>query len=137
MPRLTPLVAAYCQYRQTYGGIADRTLQHDVQVAQEFLGVLRRQGRSVRQVTIVDLDAFVARHRQHLAIRTVLDRCSALRSFLRFLPGRHALSLRRVGITVTRHRPSSRILRAPARYTLLPKAHRSVRDFQAAVEIVL
>ena len=84
-PHLTPTLSAYAQYRRAQCGTAASTLRRDLQIAGTFLGLLRRKGRSVQRVTAADLEAFVAQQIQQVSTRTVLDRCSSLRSFLRFL----------------------------------------------------
>jgi site-specific recombinase XerD len=83
--RLTPILAAYAQYRRAQCGIATTTMKRDLAIAQAFLGLLRRRGRSVQRIRVGDLEAFVTLQTRHVSTRTVVDGCSALRSFLRFL----------------------------------------------------
>jgi len=82
---LTSILVAYAQYRRSQCGVADSTLTRDLHIARVFLCLLRRTGRSVQRATVADLDAFVTHQTQQVSTRTVVDRCSALRSFLRFL----------------------------------------------------
>jgi integrase/recombinase XerD len=83
--RMTPMLAAYAQYRRSHCGVAERTLKRDFEIARAFLCLLRRRNRSARQASVADLDAFVTQAAQRVSTRTVVDSCSALRSFLRFL----------------------------------------------------
>jgi integrase/recombinase XerD len=83
--RLSPVLAAYCQYRRSHGGVAETTLRRDREVAQAFLALVQGRGKAVGQATVADLDAFVAQLSARLTGRSVADCCSALRAFLRFL----------------------------------------------------
>jgi len=84
-PGLTPLLRTYLEYRRSHGGIAPSTLLRDRDVAQDFLRFVARRGRSLRRVSAVDLDAYVEQQTRAVSTRTVVERCSALRSLLRFL----------------------------------------------------
>jgi integrase/recombinase XerD len=83
--RLPSLLTAYAAYRRSHGGVAARTLQRDVETATTFLALLRRADRSPCSATVADLDRFVSDLTVSLGTRSVLDRCSSLRAFLRFL----------------------------------------------------
>ena len=83
--KLTPLLAAYCQYRRSHGGVAEATLQRDIETAKAFLARLSGGSRSVSKATVVDIDRFVSYLSAGISKRTVADRCSSLRAFLRFL----------------------------------------------------
>lgn len=83
--RLTPILAAYAHYRRSQCGTAATTLRRDLAIAQAFLGLLRRRGRSVQRIHVGDLEDFVTMQTRQVSTRTVVDGCSALRSFLRFL----------------------------------------------------
>lgn len=83
--RLTPLLRTYLEYRRSHGGVAPSTLIRDRDVAQDFLRFMARRHRLLRQVSAADLDAFVERQTRAVSTRTVVERCSALRSLLRFL----------------------------------------------------
>lgn len=84
-PCLPPVLGAYLQYRRSHRGVAPSTLVRDRDVAQCLLRFLKSRRRSVHQVRAVDLDAFVAQQTREVSTRTVVERCSALRSFLRYL----------------------------------------------------
>jgi len=83
--RLSPLLGAYGRYRLSHRGVADATLQCDIEIAKSFLALLRRRGKSAGRATIADIDAFVQDLGARVSKRTTADRCSSLRSFLRFL----------------------------------------------------
>ena len=82
---LPPLLAAYCHYRRSHGGVAEGTLGRDIEAASAFLSVLRGQGKPIRKAAVADIDTFVRRLSESMSKRSVADRCSSLRSFLRFL----------------------------------------------------
>ena len=82
---LPPLLKEYCNYRRAHNGISGRTLIRDVDTARCFLVQLRDAKRSIKQVSLPDVDAFVQSLATRLARRTVADTCSSLRAFLRFL----------------------------------------------------
>lgn len=84
-PSLPPLLNEYCQYRQVHNGVSKGTLTRDLQTAGSFLRHLRRRMKSVEQITLIDVDAFVRILSTRVAKRTVADTCSSLRAFLRFL----------------------------------------------------
>lgn len=82
---LSPLLTAYCQYRRSHRGVAETTLMHDIAVAKVFVSLVRDHGKSVAKAAVSDVDAFVTRTSASVSRRSVADRCSSLRSFLRFL----------------------------------------------------
>lgn len=65
--------------------MAAGTLRRDVDVAIEFLAILRSRGRKIGAARIVDIDAFVDAMLARWSRSFVADRCSSLRQFLRFL----------------------------------------------------
>jgi len=83
--KLTPLLAAYCQYRRSHCGVAEATLQRDIETAEAFLARLSGGSRPVSKATVVDIDRFVSYLSARISQRTLADRCSSLRAFLRFL----------------------------------------------------
>lgn len=83
--RLPPLLAAYCEFRSVHCGVAAGTLERDVETARDFVALLQQRGRSTGRALVADVDAFVGRLAERFSKRTVADRCSSLRSFLRFL----------------------------------------------------
>lgn len=84
-PRVSPLLSAYCEFRRSHGGVAERTLQLDIETAKLFISLLRNRGKGVQRATVGDIDAFIQHLSLRLSRRTVARRCSSLRSFLRFL----------------------------------------------------
>ncbi len=84
-PQLSPLLKEYCHYRRAHNGVSDGTLVRDVETARGFLGQLRREGKSIRLAGLVDVDMFVRELSTRVSKRTVVDTCSSLRAFLRFL----------------------------------------------------
>ncbi len=82
---LSPLLTEYSSYRRNHNGITEGTLRRDVETAATFLALLRQRGKSAGRATVADIDAFIHALSKEVSKRTVADRCSALRSFLRFL----------------------------------------------------
>jgi integrase/recombinase XerD len=83
--RLNPLLAAYSQYRLSHCGVVNATLRRDVQTAGDFLRLMRVRGKNVSRASLEDIDAFVAQLSNQYCKGTVVDLCSYVRSFLRFL----------------------------------------------------
>ena len=83
--RLSSLLTAYVGYRRSTGGVGDKTLRRDIEAATTFLALVQGAGRSPRSATVADLDRFVSHLSASLCARSVVDRCSSLRGFLRFL----------------------------------------------------
>ena len=83
--RLSPLVAAYCRHRLLHCNVAEGTLQRDLEMAKGFLRLLRSQGKTVNRATMADVDRFILHLSERVSRRSVADRGSSLRSFLRYL----------------------------------------------------
>jgi site-specific recombinase XerD len=83
--RLPPLLQSYVEHRRNHRGVATGTLERDVNVATEFLAILKERHRTIATTRIVDIDAFVDGMIARWAPATVSDRCSSLRAFLQFL----------------------------------------------------
>jgi integrase/recombinase XerD len=83
-PSLPHLLNEYSHYRRAHNGVSERTLVRDIENARGFLEQLRRGGKSIRRVSLRDVDAFVRNLATRLSKRTVADNCSSLRAFLRF-----------------------------------------------------
>lgn len=83
--RLHPLIEEYSKYRTLHRGVAQTTLVRDVQIACEFMELLRSRNKSIRAARPRDLDAFVERMSKRHSRRIVATDCSCLRCFLRFL----------------------------------------------------
>lgn len=84
-PALPPLLNEYCEFRRAHNGVAESTLDRDIDTAQKFLQHLRRRQRTVGTAALADIDRFIEKAGEHLSKARVLDVCSSLRAFLRFL----------------------------------------------------
>jgi integrase/recombinase XerD len=82
---LPPLLNEYCEYRRTHNGVAERTLDRDIAIVQQFLQHLRRGRRTLDRVALVDIDRFIEKAAERVSKGKVVDICSGLRVFLRFL----------------------------------------------------
>ena len=82
---LSPLLAAYCKYRRDHRGVAASSIDGEVEIAKEFLSLLRARGRSAAGARVADIDVFVASLSARFSKKTVACSCSKLRAFLRFL----------------------------------------------------
>ena len=82
---LSPLLTEYCQYRRAHNGVSEGTLIRDIETARGFLVQLSLAKKSIKRTTLSDVDSFVQKLAIRVAKRTVVDRCSSLRAFLRFL----------------------------------------------------
>lgn len=82
---LPPLLNEYYEYRRAHVGVAESTLKRDVDTVQQFLRHLRRRQRTLDQVALVDIDRFIEKTAERLSKAKVVDMCSSLRAFLRFL----------------------------------------------------
>jgi hypothetical protein len=106
---LPPLLIEYADYRRAHNGIAESTLVGDLNTAKQFLNHLRRRGRPLDQIALVDIDAFIQTVAARVSTSKVMDTCSSLRGFLRFLQmtGRQASDLAS-GVMAPRFRASAR-----------------------------
>ena len=102
-PRLSPLLAAYCQHRRSHCEVAEATLRRDLRTAKAFLGLLRSQGKAVSRLAVADVDSFIVGLSRRLSRSTVRDTGSSLRSFLRFLRVTGRLSRDLTSSVVTPH----------------------------------
>ena len=83
--KLSLLLAAYRSHRLLHCSVAEGTLQRDLETAKGFLGLLHSQDKPVGRTTLADVDRFILHLSKRVARRTVVDRASSLRSFLRYL----------------------------------------------------
>jgi site-specific recombinase XerD len=81
----SPLIADYCKFRRAHCGVAEGTVIRDIETADGFIAVLKRRRKSIEQAGASEVDAFVGQLSKTLSIRSIGDRCSSLRAFLRFL----------------------------------------------------
>src|ERR1051326_7569785 len=84
-PALSPLLNEYREYRRTQVGVADSTLGRDIDTGQCFLQHLRRRRRTLKEASLSDIDKFIQKVAGRVSKRKVVDVCSSLRVFLRFL----------------------------------------------------
>jgi integrase/recombinase XerD len=84
-PALPPLLNEYCEYRRAHNGVAESTLERDIDTGQKFLHHLRRKRRMLDRVALVDVDGFIEKVAERVSKSKVVDVCSSLRAFLRFL----------------------------------------------------
>jgi site-specific recombinase XerD len=85
LPRRSPLLTAYGEYRRRHRGVSAATLKWDLDTASAFVKSLRSRGRGIAGLRVADIDRFVDGLSTRLSRRTVAGACSALRCFLRFL----------------------------------------------------
>lgn len=88
---LPPLLNEYREFRRAHMGVAESTLVRDIATAQQFLQHLRRRRAALGNVALVDIDKFIEKAAEHFSKAKIVDICSSLRAFLRFLhtTGRH------------------------------------------------
>ena len=108
-PKVNPLLIEYAEYRRAHNGVAKSTLVRDLAVAQQFLKHLRQRQRTLVKARLADVDAFVVKRANHVSTSSVVDTCSSLRAFLRFLQttGRLDSDLAN-GVMAPRFHPSAR-----------------------------
>jgi len=108
-PVLPPLLSQYCEYRRAHAGVAESTLKRDIDTVQRFFQHLRRRQCTIDKVALVDIDRFIEKAAEHYSKAKVVDVCSSLRAFLRFLytTRRHQTDLAS-GVMAPRFRVSER-----------------------------
>lgn len=85
LPRRSPVLSAYEEYRRCHRGVSTRTLRRDMDIAAAFIKSLRSTGRDIRRTRAIDIEQFVENLSTRVGRRTAASSCSSLRSFLRFL----------------------------------------------------
>ena len=93
--------------------MAEGTLRRDLEVAKDFLRLLRAQGKTAGRATVADVDRFILQLAERVSRRSLADRGSSLRSFLRYLrmTGKLPRDLA-TGVMTPRIRPAERPPRA-------------------------
>ena len=109
---LDPLVVTYRKYRLSHCGVTEATLRQDVQVASDFLRLLSIHRKSISRSSSADIDAFVVQLTRRYCKGTVVDHCSYLRSFLRFLRSTGRIRCDLAGCVIA---PSERAMEHPPR----------------------
>src|SRR5882724_8003911 len=66
-PTLLPLLNEYCAYRRSHNGVAESTLERDIDTAKQVLQHLRLRQRPLDLVTLVDIDRFIQKAGEHLS----------------------------------------------------------------------
>jgi integrase/recombinase XerD len=111
-PTLPPLLNEYCAYRRSHNGVAESTLERDIDTAKQVLQHLRLRQRTLDLVTLVDIDRFIQKAGEHLSKSKVVDTCSSLRAFLRFL---HATGRLKTDLASSVMAPRFRVSARPPR----------------------
>jgi integrase len=90
-----PLLEEFADHLARHRGNPAVTRKKKMAHIAVFLAFLRARPRSVSELSLPDIDAFIVACRQHYARTTVADICSSLRGFVRFLhaTGRLAVDL--------------------------------------------
>lgn len=110
--KLSPLLTAYCAYRRAHCGTSEGTLLRDIETAQGFISLLKKRRRSIESARVSDIDAFVIQLSKRLCARSIGDRCSSLRAFLRFL---HTTGRLQGGLANSIVAPHVRVMERPPR----------------------
>jgi site-specific recombinase XerD len=106
---LPPLLSEYTAYRRAHNGVAEATLRRDLDTARRFLHCIRQRRRGLSRIDLRDVDAFVQEVAALLSTSAVVDTCSSLRAFLRFLQATgHLKKDLATGVMSPRFRASSR-----------------------------
>lgn len=106
---LPPLLSEYAAYRRAHNGVAEATLRRDLDTARRFLHCIRQRRRGLSRIDLRDVDAFVQEVAALLSTSAVVDTCSSLRAFLRFLQATgHLKKDLATGVMSPRFRASSR-----------------------------
>ncbi len=108
-PSLSPLLNEYREYRRAHSGVSEGSLKRDTDTVQQLLRHLQHRRLTLARIALIDIDRFIQKSAEHLSKAKVVDICSSLRAFLRFLhtTGRLQTDLAR-GIMAPRFRISAR-----------------------------
>lgn len=82
---LSPLQKAFARHCKDVKGVAESTIERDLNMLREFSGFMRSRGRRITAARLVDIDKFLAVNGSRLAPKTLARLACALRSFFRFL----------------------------------------------------
>jgi integrase/recombinase XerD len=82
---LSPVLREFAAHIREHRGNPENTIHDRVVRVATFLAFLRKRRRSLRDLRLSDLDAYVVKCAKHYAPATVADVCTMLRSFTRFL----------------------------------------------------
>lgn len=107
------LLDEYAEHMRRYRGTSESTIVVQRFHLEHLLRFLRRRHRPVSRVRLIDIDALLAERRRYWSVRSVVDLCTAIRGFLRFLhvSGRVKLDFSRA-VLAPRIRRDDRPLRA-------------------------
>ncbi len=83
--RLSPLLAAFADYRRSYRGVVPGSIDRDVTTLSEFFGFLKARGRAPTRPRLTDIDDYIMSLSGKLARRTIERACASMRAYLRFL----------------------------------------------------
>ena len=109
-PTLAPILVEYLKYRSLHCGQSARRDLRDRTKIRGFLDFVSRRKKSVRQITLADVDRFLIDQRRHFALGTVATVASSVREFLRFL---HATGRLRSDLAVSVQCPKRRRTEVP------------------------
>jgi site-specific recombinase XerD len=133
-PTYAALVTRFLEHRQRYRGVVTKTLRREGCCATTFIDLLTRRGRSVRQVRVVDVDAFVGSMAGRYKAKTVAGICSSLRAFLRYL---HVAGLATADLSALVIAPRVRAVDRPPRAVPWNDVRRIVRAIDPAAPLGL
>jgi site-specific recombinase XerD len=90
-----PVLALFAAYLADHRGDCRRTQHKQAAYIAAFLAFLQARQRTLAQLTLQDIDAYILECAPHYATTTLADICSAMRGFFRFLhaSGRAATDL--------------------------------------------
>lgn len=109
---LAPLVSEFVAYRLSHRGVALKSSRFDAEVVSAFLRSLGRRHRTIADVRLSDVDAFVEERGRRWAPISVAAACSTLRAFLAFLFATGKCRADLAGLVIS---PRIRTLRRPPR----------------------
>jgi len=82
--RDAPILREYAVYLRQHGR-SQKTLTNHLWHLDHLLKLLQRRRRTLRGIRLEDIDALIEERRRHCSLRTLVDVCHVVRSFLRFL----------------------------------------------------
>ena len=84
-PVLLPVVQQYVDYRRVHAGVAETTINGEIDVVGRFLHFLQHRHRRLSHACLADVDDFVGHLGKRMTPKTLSGWCSVLRVFFRFL----------------------------------------------------
>ena len=121
---LPPLLAEFARHRVEHRGVLAATANRNAKEVRDFLAFLRRRGRRLGRLRLVDIDAYVAELGERYSLRSVVGVCDCLRGFLRFA---HATGRLRHDLAPGVLTPSLRVDERPPRGASWVDVRRTLR----------